>query len=103
MTPQGRLASTGRLDGTAPEAEVLTYTYPNVGGYAVTDADGNTTTHLIDDAGNCCTIIDPLGNITRYSFDANDNLVEVVAADGTTTTYSYDANGNITSETDPLG
>ena len=36
------------------------------GGYTVTDADGNTTTHLIDDAGNCCTIIDPLGNITRY-------------------------------------
>jgi YD repeat-containing protein len=99
----GRLASTGRLDGAAPEAEVLTYTYPNVGGYAITDADGNTTTHLIDDAGNCCTIIDPLGNITRYSFDANDNLVEVVVADGTTTTYSYDANGNMTSETDPLG
>jgi RHS repeat-associated protein len=99
----GRLASTGRLNGTGPEAEVLTYTYPYVGGYAVTDADGNKTTHLIDDAGDCCTIIDPLGNITRYSFDANDNLVKVVGADGTTATYTYDANGNMTSATDPLG
>jgi YD repeat-containing protein len=100
---QGRLASTGRLNGSAPEAETETYAYPAPGGYRVTDADGHTTTHLIDDAGDCCTIIDPLGNITRYSFDANDNLVKVVAADGSTTTYTYDANGNLTSETDPLG
>src|SRR5262249_35777065 len=100
---QGRLTSTGRINGSGPEAQVQAYTYPNVSGYAATDADGNTTTHLIDDHGNCCTIIDPMGNMTRYTFDDNYNLVKVVAADGTTTTYTYDANGNMTSETDPLG
>ena len=96
---EGRLATSGRLGG----AETVTYAYPSTGGFTVTDADGNTATHLFDDAGNCCTIIDPLGNITRYSFDAHDNLVKVVAADGTTTTYAYDSSGNLTSETDPLG
>ncbi len=100
---QGRIATTGRLNGSGPDAEVETYAYPAPGGYSVTDADGNTTTHLIDDAGNCCTIIDPMGNITEYVFDANDNLVKIVAADAATTTYTYDANGNVTGETDALG
>ena len=82
---RGRIATAGRLGG----AETETYAYPLPGGYRVTDADGNTTTHLIDDHGDCCTIIDPLGNVTQYVFDANDNLVKVVAADGATTTYTY--------------
>ncbi len=100
---QGRLASTGRLNGTGPEAEVETYAYPAPGEYTVTNADDDTTTTLNDDQGNLGETIDALGNITRYAYDSNDNLIKVIAADGTTTTYQYDANGNMTSETDPLG
>ncbi len=100
---EGRLASTGRLNGAAPEAETETYAYPAPGEYTVTDADENMTAIFHDDQGNLGETIDPLGNITRNTYDANDNLIKTIAADGTTTTYAYDANGNMTSETDPLG
>ena len=100
---QGRLATTGRLNGTGPEAETETYAYPAPGEYTITNADGDTNTTFNDDQGNVGETIDALGNITRYAYDANDNLIKAVAPDGTTTTYSYDANGNMLSETDPLG
>jgi RHS repeat-associated protein len=100
---EGRLASTGRLNGTGPEAEIETYAYPAPGEYIVTNADGDATATFDDDQGNLGETIDALGNITRYVYDSNDNLIQVIAADGTTTTYTYDVNGNMTSETDPLG
>jgi RHS repeat-associated protein len=100
---QGRIASTGRLNGTGPEAEVETYAYPAPGEFTITNGDGDTTDTLNDDRGNIGETIDALGNITRFAYDSNDNLTKVVAADGTTTTYSFDANGNMTSETDALG
>ena len=100
---EGRLATTGRLNGTGPEAETEAYAYPAPGEYTITNADGDTASTFNDDQGNVGETIDALGNITRYAYDANDNLVKVVAADGTTTTYSYDGNGNLTGETDPLG
>ncbi len=100
---EGRIATTGRLDGSGPEAEVETYAYPAPGEFTITNADGDTTTTFNDDQGNVGETIDALGNITRYSYDSNDNLTEVVAPDGTTTTFSYDANGKMTSETNALG
>ena len=100
---QGRLATTGRPNGSAPEAETETYAYPAPGECTVTNADGDTTAAFNDDQGNVGETIDALGNITRYAYDDNDDLIKVVAPDGTATTYSYDANGNMVSETDPLG
>ena len=100
---QGRIASTGRLNDSGPEAEAETYAYPAPGEYTVTNADGDTTASFNDDQGNVGETIDALGNITRYAYDSNDNLITIVAPDGTTTTYQYDPSGNMTSETDPLG
>ena len=100
---QGRWATTGRINGTSPEAETEIYAYRAPGEYTVTNADGDTTTTSNDDQGNVGETIDALGNITRYAYDANDNLIKAIAPDGTTTTYSYDANGDMLSETDALG
>ena len=58
---EGRLASTGRLNGTGPEAEVETYAYPAPGEYTVTNADGDTTTTFNDDQGNLGETIDAPG------------------------------------------
>jgi RHS repeat-associated protein len=100
---QGRTLTTGRLNGTDPEAEVESYAYPAPGEYKVTNADGDKTATFNDDRGNLGETIDGLRNITRFAYDANNNLTKFIAADGTSTTYSYDVNGNMTSETDPLG
>jgi RHS repeat-associated protein len=100
---EGRLTTTGRLNGSGPEAEVETYAYPAPGEYTITNADNDKTATFNDDQGNLGETIDALGNITRYTYDANDNLTKVVAAEGTATTFTYDASGKLTSETDPLG
>ena len=65
---QGRMATTGRLNGQVPEAEVETYAYPAPGEYTITNADGDTTTTFNDDQGNVGETIDALGNITRYTY-----------------------------------
>ena len=77
---QGPLATTGRINGTGPEAETETYAYPAPGEYTVTNADGDKTATFNDDRGNVGETIDGLGNITRFAYDANDNLIKVAHA-----------------------
>jgi RHS repeat-associated protein len=98
--------SQGRLIGQSQDggANAITYAYDvGPGGYRVIDALGNSTTVLLNDAGETAQVIDALDGVTNYSYDAGFNLVQIVAPTGITTSYKYDSQGNITQEVDPLG
>ena len=69
----------------------------------MTDADGNTSTVLMDDNGQVCETIDALGNVTHYTYDVSGDLTAVNGPQGSNYVYTYDGNGNLTSATDPLG
>jgi RHS repeat-associated protein len=83
--------------------ENTTIAYGAAGGYTTTDADGHTSSVMMDDNGQVCETIDALGNVTRYSYDISGDLTAVNGPQGANYAYTYDSNGNLTSTTDPLG
>ena len=95
----GRLARTWQDGG----AEEVAYGYDSAGGFSVTDADGATTTLLLDDGGQLVQIHDPLNRSVRYAYDDRFNMTDVVLPTGITYAYQYDSRGNVTRQLDPLG
>ena len=66
--------SQGRLIGQSQDggANAITYAYDvGPGGYRVIDALGNSTTMLLNDAGETAQVIDALGGVTNFSYDAS--------------------------------
>jgi RHS repeat-associated protein len=95
---QGRLTDEHQDNGQ----QDVKFSYPT-GGITSTDADGDTTTVLLDDSGNVVQTTDGLGNLTSYTYDGSGDLTHVQGPQSETYSYTYDAAGNLLSETDPLG
>ena len=96
---QGRLVRTNRDNGQ----EAVTYAYPASGGLTTTDADGATSTVLMDDNGLAEETIDPWGNAVFYTRNSQFNVTQALGPMGEKWTYRYNALGDLTSATSPLG
>jgi RHS repeat-associated protein len=83
--------------------EAVTISYLAAGGLTTTDANGSSSTVLMDDNGQICQTTDGLGNVVRYTYDLSGDATAVNGPQGFKYSYTYDQNGNITSATDSLG
>ncbi len=66
-----------------------------------TDANGNTTTQVVDALGRTVSVTDALSGTVSYRYDAFGNLVETTDPAGNKITMGYDIRGNKTSMSDP--
>jgi RHS repeat-associated protein len=96
---QGRLVRTNRDNGQ----EAVTYAYPGAGGLTTTNANGATSTVLMDDNGLAGETVDPLGNAVFYTRDSQFEVIQALGPMGEKWTYTHDTLGDTTSSTNPLG
>ena len=94
-----RLTQTSRDGG----AEVVNFTYDNLGNVTATDALGNATTTVRNADSSVAAVINGLGNIARIAYDLNGRPTSVTTPGGFRSTLSYDANGNMVKVVDASG
>jgi len=96
---RGRLASAFKAYG----AEMVTYSYDNVGMIVVTDAIGNKIKYYLDHRGQIIKTENRFGDTTRSVYDDYYNLIRVEDAGGFVYQYKYNDRGNLIQSIDPLG
>jgi RHS repeat-associated protein len=68
-----------------------------------TFADGKSTRHAYDEAGNRISLTDELGRTTHYVYDDRNRVIQTIYADGSTTRTRYDGTGRVVESIDENG
>lgn len=90
----GRLTKV--IDPEHGETNPTIYEYDEVGNLRyLTDAKGNTTEYVYDNANRLTDIIYPLGDSEHYTYDEYGNIETKTDGKGVITTYTYDANNRL--------
>jgi RHS repeat-associated protein len=94
-TNQGQVRSV-TYGADAGDASTTTFAYPDATSTKVTDANGNTTTYVYDNAGRVTKVTDALGHARSRSYTANDDPSAFTDATNAAVTLAYDNQSNLT-------
>jgi len=97
--------SVGRLIGQNNDGgtQSRTITYNGDGSVSLADANGQSSTFMLNASGSTLSLLDPLGNMHHLQYDPEGKLLSALGPLGDSTRLSYDSMDNIASLASPVG